>query len=386
MMTKNMTSLVLALAWASTATTARTAESTRKAEIEDTSGVKTTVNIAYPADLAIQTAGFKLNVPLPQTASIERKGDAFDVVYQWRGKEHRASGTLVGNFGREVTFGGKSDFGDFSLSASSLKELIFKTPSQEEERKISAISRKVEIEDITGVKVEVASLRSYSGLKSKHVFPNAPTESIEVHTPDYWLAIPLGQVASIQSKGDAFNIVYQWRGKEQKVLGTLDCEFSDSADFGPFVLAGSKLKQLTFLSPPLAESEPPPIKPTHTARISLKNGGDIAITSIARHYSYYSTAGYLIGGETHQSYATDFRFKRGDSDAAVTFDALSKLEFGADNTFTVTLRNGNSASGKAADVYGWSGRCDKGMVYVPQGAVIAIEFQGNAIPTGGSKE
>jgi hypothetical protein len=219
-------------------------------------------------------------------------------------------------------------------------------------------------------------LRSYSGLEAARVFPGAPTESIEIHTGDYQLAIPLSQIISIQSKDAVFDIVYCWRGKEQKVSGTLHCKFSDTADFGPFILEGSKLKHLTFQSPPPVESEPPPLKPAHSAKISLKKGCEITLSSIVRHYSYYSTAGYLIGGETHHSYSTNFEFKRGESEAVVAFDALAKVEFGAEGSFTVTLKNGNSASGKHADGYGWSGRCDKGMVYVPQGEIVRIEFLG----------
>jgi hypothetical protein len=61
------------------------------------------------------------------------------------------------------------------------------------------------------------------------------------------------------------------------------------------------------------------------------------------------------------------------------FSAIRKLEFSAGDTVTVTLKNGNTTSGKLSNVEdarvdGWTGETEQGYVFLEPSLVRAVEF------------
>jgi len=72
--------------------------------------------------LSISTPDFEVAVPTDQLLSIQVTGSSAEVTYNWRGQPITVSGELQG----EIT--GKSDFGDFKLSAAKVRQLSFSSP------------------------------------------------------------------------------------------------------------------------------------------------------------------------------------------------------------------------------------------------------------------
>jgi hypothetical protein len=176
-------------------------------------------------------------------------------------------------------------------------------------------------------------------------------------------------------------VTYQWRGQQRTISGALDANFTGQSDFGSFELSSAKLRQLIFNGPSAAADLRPPALQGQivTASVVLKNGTTIVMIGLQRHASYYSSEGYIAGGETRYNHYTDFRFLRGESLTTVEFAGIQKLEFSGADTVTVTLKNGHVATGKlsgkdAARLDGWTGETDQGLAFFAPDSVRAVEF------------
>jgi len=114
------------------------AEPSRKAAIEDISGVKTDVTdpkfsfgssdrFSGASDaVMIKTADFEVAIPTSRLRAIKVSGTTAEVTFDWHGQTRTTSGQL------KAEIAGKSDFGDFKLDASKLRQLTFSTAPSEE--------------------------------------------------------------------------------------------------------------------------------------------------------------------------------------------------------------------------------------------------------------
>jgi hypothetical protein len=239
-------------------------------------------------------------------------------------------------------------------------------------------SRTAKIEDTSGVKTDVTNLRCSFSTANAPRFSGA-RGCISITTSGYEVAIPASCLISITSSGDKAEVRYSWRGQERTISGTLAGNFGGESDFGHFSLSASKLRQLTFTDAPTPEKTEQRYGTRYSASAVLTNGMTLSISSFQRHASYFSTAGYIAGGQVVYNHYTDFRFMRGESLATVEFAAIRKLEFSDGDTVTVTLKNGNTTSGKLstvmdAGVVGWTGETEQGLVFLAPSLVRAVEF------------
>jgi hypothetical protein len=237
-------------------------------------------------------------------------------------------------------------------------------------------SRTAKIEDTSGVKTDVTKLQCSFPAESRF---SGARDCISISTSGYLVAIPAAGLISITTSGEKAEVRYSWRGQERTISGTLAGNFRGQSDFGGFSLSASKLRQLAFTDAPAPEKPEQRYGTPYPASVVLTNGTTITFSSIQRHASYYSTAGYIMGGQTVFNHYTDFRFMRGESSASLEFAAIQKLEFSAGDTVTVTLKNGNTTSGTLSNVQdagvdGWTGETEQGYVFLAPSLVRAVEF------------
>jgi hypothetical protein len=243
--------------------------------------------------------------------------------------------------------------------------------------------RKASAEDITGIKTELTGVGYEAAARNIRSYG---WNRVVVLTNPLQFLIKLDDVKSIVKKAtDSWEVTYLWQNQERKISGKLAAgEFTGESDFGQVKISAAKLRSLIFTEPPIPLSEPDKTSLAkdllrNRARIILANGTEIISGSLKRHFSYYSTAGYIIGGEMVHSESSDFSFNRGESLLTLDFGKLKSLEFGPDNTVTVALGNGNSANGTLAGgrngMTGLSGMSDKGWFFVEIGFVRRIIFE-----------
>ena len=240
--------------------------------------------------------------------------------------------------------------------------------------------RSATIEDTAGVKTEVTDLR----------FPRRPRfralwNGIGVSTKDFEVGISIDDLKSLLVKGDTVEVTYEWLGQEKKLTGRLlSGQLRGGSDFGEFKIEASKLKKLTFASPPPPKSEEAKKKLAESrlrnrATLVLSDGTEVPVSDLRRHDRYYSTEGYIIGGSTRYVHYTDFRFKRGESLVTLEFSKLRSIEFGSENGVTVTLGNGKTATGTlpnegGAGVDGFTGIYESGEFFIKPEFVKRILF------------
>ncbi len=235
--------------------------------------------------------------------------------------------------------------------------------------------RMATVEDVAGVKTDVSAPRASFDGWQKFSGGIGPVGCLSLTLPDYELAIPIDRVISIVVSGKVGEVVFDWRGQQRTLSGTLKGSLAGKSDFGDFTLAADKIKSVAFKSPPSNQGA---AGSDQSGTLFLENGHQIQLAAIRRHDSYYSTAGYVIGGSTRYSHYDDILFMRGESIVTVKFEDLQKLEFDAAGAVTVTLKNGNTATGKlatgaGAGLEGWTGEAD-GFVFVAPESVRAVIF------------
>ena len=247
------------------------------------------------------------------------------------------------------------------------------------------LKRTAVILDTTGVSTEVTELDAPDQLAE---FGFASLGAVVVQTENFLVAIRLRSVKSIDRKGQTAEVQYVVWGKESAITGVLlDRKITGKSDFGAFSLETSQLRQLTFKSPPLfaarEQAFPYPIAidkaPAYDATLVLTDGTKVPVARLARFATYFSTKGYLIGGETQYRENADVRFLRGQSLVAIEFTALRTLQFGPGESITVTLKNGNTTTGQISEreddrVDGFTGIYEKGFFFIHARHVKAIQF------------
>jgi hypothetical protein len=237
-------------------------------------------------------------------------------------------------------------------------------------------SRTAEFEDASGVKTEVTELQcSFPGITR---FSSA-SDCIGITASNYQIAIPVSRVISITCSGNKAEVSYAWRGQQRTISGTLEATFIGNSDFGGFALDSSKLRHLSFADKPAPEGGKQPYGTPFPASITLTNGTSIHFFDLQRHASYYLFGGHPFDGLPHYNYYSDFRFMRGESLATLDFAAIRKLEFSAGDGVTVSLKNGNTTSGKLSSsednrVDGWTGETEQGLVFLSRSLIRSVEF------------
>jgi hypothetical protein len=237
-------------------------------------------------------------------------------------------------------------------------------------------SRIAKIEDTSGVKTDVTKF--WCAVPTGDRFSGV-NNCIRIDiSRGYWVAIPFSCLISITNSGNKAEVMYYWRGQQRTISGHLRGTFGGESDFGSLSLDSSKLRQLAFSAPPLEKLG---LRPGNLASVVLTNGTTITFSDINRCARYFSTEGYMSGGTMVTETYIDFQFMRGESSATLKFATIRKLEFSAGDTdtVTVTLRNGNTTSGKLSNekdarVDGWTGETEQGIVFLDPGWVRSVEF------------
>ena len=250
----------------------------------------------------------------------------------------------------------------------------------------SKVGRKASVEDAAGVRTELTGVR-YEAV-AKDIRGGYGWGRLVVLADPLRFLIDVDEVKSIVKIAgkDSWEIIYVWLDQERKIAGTLAAgEFVGDSDFGQVKIQAAKLRSLIFAHPPAALSDQTKASIAkelnkNRAKIVLANGTELVAGSVKRHFSYYSTEGYIIGGETRYSESSDFSFKRGESLITIEFGKLKSVEFGANDSVTVTLPNGSSASGTVGTgrngFSGLSAVSDRGRFYVETRFVKRIDFEG----------
>lgn len=238
----------------------------------------------------------------------------------------------------------------------------------------AAQSRKATIEDTSGVKTVVTDLRSTSPDEGRYLIQDV----LVVKMQDWDAAIPTPMLRSINLVGSAAEVTYDWNGETRTISGGLSGKFSGKSEFGDFTLDGSKVRQLAFDAPPVANPQQKSASGA-PASLILTNGTRIELSDLMRYTHFYSTEGYVLGGAWRDRRQPDFVFMRGEALSRVNLDAIAKLDFGPERSVTVTLKSGSAASGKLNvnggedDLTGWVGE-SHGLAFVPGASVRTIEF------------
>ena len=237
----------------------------------------------------------------------------------------------------------------------------------------SESNRSATIVDTAGVTSDIKDVRFYNWQSEQHfgfhglAFPL--TSGLEV-------AVRIESVTSIVMQGKNHKVRYLWRGLENELLGTAKgARLEGKSGFGDLTLSLEKLKQITFNEP---ATNAPTVENPLEGSLTLSDGRVVPVKDPKRYASYYSTAGYLIGGRTRHVRLNDFRFLRGESLVQLSFDKIDTIEFVA-GSVTVRLKNGNTATGKLSeeelervDGFTWIG--DDGYYFADAKHVKSIQF------------
>jgi hypothetical protein len=148
------------------------AELSRKATIEDISGVKTDVTdprcsfhessrfpSAYDA-IMIKTADWDVAIPTSRLRSIKVSGSSAEVTYDWHGQTRTTSGEL------NAEIAGKSEFGDFKLDASKLRQLTFSTAPSANEQPSRQAADSATVILTNGTRVALSALKRHASYYS----------------------------------------------------------------------------------------------------------------------------------------------------------------------------------------------------------------------------
>jgi len=239
-------------------------------------------------------------------------------------------------------------------------------------------SRVATVEDTAGASTEVTELTSAVNT-SRYVLDYDSRNCVVVETGTFEIALPFQYVVNVVQSKDAATVTYRWRGKETTIQGKLKSQYMrGKSDFGDFQMKTDKIRKLAFRGPPAAGRPKRPTEPIVYATLELTDGSEVPVAALQRYVVYYTTAGYLIGG-CHTNYSgADLPFMRGESTATVEMKQLSHVEFGPDDTLTVTLTNGKAAAGKLASgrdgIDGFCGVRDNGHFFIERKHIKAIRF------------
>ena len=376
----------------------------RTATVVDISGVSTEVtnlSCSLGTDsrrwdtVGIEAHGVDLNIPIANLRSLRISAASAELVYDWQGATHTESGKFDGH-ARKCS--GKSVFGSFELDGTKLRSLSFNAPpsGSEPSRATSFEPRKANLELDDDTKLELAGVtcsHQFTIVQSEvnnlaGRFGSSLSNLVFLREKELMTGIPLAQVRSIRSSGPTVQntrvgeVSYDWRGQTNTISGEVDFVCNAESNIGSIRFPAAAVRQFTFGTPPSASHFPSSGSSADdvTATVTTASGKSFVLTRFRRFVSWYSTAGYLIGGKDAYSNEASFCFLRGESSSELAFGLIGKLEFGRDDAVTVTLKTGASAAGKlvpqgkSGGVYGWNGESDRGWMFFGPSSVRSISF------------
>ena len=238
--------------------------------------------------------------------------------------------------------------------------------------------------DTTGQSTEVTDLYSHMGGGERYGFFGGSTPCLVVETGTFEIAIPLENLVSVARTGELSTVKYVLKSQEFTATGKLgSTDLTGKSDFGSLSISTAKIRRIDFKSPPTPgeEYEYKVSKPPVPATLTLLDDSVVPVTRLRRFYRYFSTFGYIMGGEWKPGTDEVIEFIRGESKSTVTMENIAKVEFGAGGALSITLRNGNSATGKLGSekvVEGFCGTFEKGYFFIDKKHIKSIQFGGES--------
>lgn len=211
-------------------------------------------------------------------------------------------------------------------------------------------------------------------------------QCVVVETGTFEIAIDLQNLLSVVPTGKLSTAKYVFRGQVFSATGNLQlATLTGTSDFGHFEIRTGGIKRIEFKEAPTpAEAKEEGGESPVPATLSLVDGSLVPVTRLRRSVRYVGSAGYLGGGREWKT-GTDevIEFRRGESKTTVAMQEIAKVEFGANDTVSVTLKNGKSATGKMASEPqqvsdGFCGTFERGYFFIDKKHVKSIEFVGGA--------
>lgn len=228
------------------------------------------------------------------------------------------------------------------------------------------------VEDTAGQSTEVTGL--HVDVDTRYELCDGSCLAVKTGTLE--ICIPMENLVSVVQTGELSTVKYVLRGQEFTAKGKLRAtSVNGKSDFGGFYISTGNIRRIEFKSPPTpgggSEVSGSPI-----LKLTLLDGSIVPVTRLRRFYRYFSTEGYIMGGEWKTEVEEAITFIRGESTSSVAMQDIAKVDFGADDTVSVTLRNGKSATGKVSHSLDFCGTFEKGCFVIEKEFIKSIEFVG----------
>jgi len=233
------------------------------------------------------------------------------------------------------------------------------------------------IEDTAGQSTEVSDI----GVSiDSHDFDLCGDSCLVVKTGALEICIRLDTIVSIVQTGKLWTVKYFIAGQEITAEGELQpVGVNGKSDLGDFNIWATRIRRMDFKSPPYRDNRFVGTGSPVLARLNLLDGSIIPVTSLRRFYRYMSRERYIgDGGPWRTQVEETIDFTRGESSSAVAMQDIAKVEFGADNTVSVTLKNGKTATGTTVFHVQFCGTFEKGCFVIEKKSINSIEFVGGA--------
>jgi hypothetical protein len=274
-----------------------------------------------------------------------------------------------------------------------------------------ALDRRAVVTDTSGVSTELAEVAAASPTPGwqgvellRHLTYRTRGGHLVVYTKPFVLGIELRQVRSLRatgkrfeftelfqfepmtvvsqsSRGREFEVRYVWQGRDTVISAALaEGIITGKSDLGDFSLPTMQLRALTFRTPPSSgagESVPGP-RAFDTVLI-LTDGTRVPVADLRRFTSYFSSKGYVSGGEMVRATARNLAVVRGESHTVVSFDNITTIESGRRDSVRVALKNGSTGTGTLPESGEWAmpafaGLCERGRFLLSREQVRSVQF------------
>jgi hypothetical protein len=210
-------------------------------------------------------------------------------------------------------------------------------------------------------------------------------QCVVVETGTFEIAIDLQNLLSVVPTGKLSTAKYVFRGQVFSATGNLQlATLTGTSDFGHFEIRTGSIKRIEFKEAPTPAEAKEARESAVPATLSLVDGSLVPVTRLRRSIRYLGSAGYLgTGREMKTGTDESIEFMRGESKTTVAMQEIAKVDFGANDAVSVTLKNGKNATGTLGrDPYdysmGFCGTFERGYFFIDKKHVKSIEFVGGA--------
>ena len=239
------------------------------------------------------------------------------------------------------------------------------------------------VEDTAGQSTEVTDLYLSAAVENyRYSIISPPGGCLVVDTGTFEICIPFGYVVSVVQTDGLSSVKYVLKGQEFTAKGKLGTgSLQGKSDFGGFSISTANIRRIDIKSPPAPgegyEVSGSPVPAT----LTLLDDSMVPVLRLHCFFRYFSTEGYIMGGEWKTITTETIEFMRGESKTSVAMRDIAKVDFGANDTVSVTLKNGKSTTGTLAQDYvaaGFCGTFEKGYFFIDKKRIKSIEFFGGA--------